>query len=103
VGTVAGTPSSLTVRGDQMTPQTGETLRTISPGGTTNYWRMFLGGTEYGRLYAPNNTTNKPFYLSSAGLLRFETSDILRMQLNRTSATTINGFTEPPNFGFFGS
>jgi hypothetical protein len=44
VGTTFAAPSLLTVSGDQL--NSGETFRTVSPGGTNNFWRMFKGNAN---------------------------------------------------------
>lgn len=106
VGTAIGVPpSALTVQGDQMTPQTGETFRTISPGGTANNWRMFRGGTEISRFYSNLNMAPNAHFFQDApnGDLRLQTSTATRLRINRplTSITT-NGYTGLDHTGHVG-
>ena len=76
VGTVGATPSALTVRGDQMTPTTGNVFETDALGSTMTNWKMLHGGAEIGRLFSQAPITAPHFDIAAmdpVGRLRFWT------------------------------
>lgn len=95
------------------------TFRTITPGGTQNYWSLFKGAaSEVGQLFSTGGTSFQNVHFNvgaTRGHLRFwatsensptsttpSTLSLLRVQLNRTQTSTINAFPGINTSGFFG-
>jgi|GEM_PF-1550456 hypothetical protein len=76
------------------TTATGDLFRTDGPTASINRWQLFTGGTERFRLYSDAGTSPFMAMRSLSNGLRFETggSDI-RMRINGTQTSLINGFT----------
>jgi hypothetical protein len=93
------------------------TFRTVTPSGTQNYWSMFKGAsTEVGQLFSTGTTSFQNVHFNvgaTRGHLRLwstsgtealstapNTSALLRLQLNRTQTSNINGFAGINTSGF---
>ena len=102
IGTAPNGASALVVEGGQMFTPTGEVFRTDAPNGTNTSWRLFRGGTNYGRVF--NLSTDAHFRLdASAGDLRFHTNGLDRGRFNQTlTGQLINGFPGLDLSGFLG-
>ena len=102
IGTAPNGASALVVEGGQMFTPTGEVFRTDAPNGTNTSWRLFRGGTNYGRVF--NLNTDAHFRLdASAGDLRFHTNGLDRGRFNQTlTGQLINGFPGLDLSGFLG-